>query len=291
MKRSSVFLAVALLGYLPVGAQQAQLHVPDALNVTIDTQQPSDAVSKYVFGSFIEHIGTLIYRSIWAELLDDRKFYFPITSTDAQTPRPQSGNPMRQQLRRWRPVGPDNVVVMDADQPFVGEHSPKILLDAATPHGISQSGFSLVGDKQYTGRIFLRGTPGTKVSVSLMWGSGASDKQTSSFTLTRDYKKFLLSFSAKADSANATLEIAGTGSGDFHIGAVSLMPADNVQGFRPDTIALLRQLHSGMWRLPGGNFLSDWNWYDSVGDIDKRPPMFDYAWKPCRPMMWVWTNS
>ena len=56
------------------------------------------------------------------------------------------------------------------------------------------------------------------------------------------------------------------------------MPADNVHGFRPDTIALLRQLHSGFWRLPGGNFLSDWSWYDSVGDPDRRPPMFDYAW-------------
>ncbi len=56
------------------------------------------------------------------------------------------------------------------------------------------------------------------------------------------------------------------------------MPDDNVQGFRPDTIALLRDLHAGMWRLPGGNFLSDWNWYDSIGDIDKRPPVFDNAW-------------
>ena len=185
---------------------------------------------------------------------------------------------MRQQLHKWRPVGPDNVVVMDADQPFVGEHSPKILLDGATPHGISQRGFSLVGGKEYAGRIFLRGTPGTKVSVSLSWGSDASDKQTTSFTLTRDYKRFPLSFSPKADSADASLEIAGTGSGDFHIGAVSLMPADNVQGFRPDTIALLKQLHSGMWRLPGGNFLSDWDWHDAIGDIDKRRPMFDYAW-------------
>ena len=61
------------------------------------------------------------------------------------------------------------------------------------------------------------------------------------------------------------------------------MPADNVQGFRPDTIALLRQLHSGMWRLPGGNFLSDWSWYDGIGDIDKRPPMFDHAWNAMQP--------
>ena len=74
------------------------------------------------------------------------------------------------------------------------------------------------------------------------------------------------------------MEITGTGAGNFHIGTISLMPADNVQGFRPDTIALLRDLHAGMWRLPGGNFISDWDWHDSVGDIDKRPPMFDHAW-------------
>lgn len=56
------------------------------------------------------------------------------------------------------------------------------------------------------------------------------------------------------------------------------MPANNVQGFRPDTIAPLRQLKSGFWRLPGGNFISDFNWYDSIGYRDKRPPDFDYAW-------------
>jgi len=27
---------------------------------------------------FIEHIGTTMYDPLWAEMLDDRKFYFPI---------------------------------------------------------------------------------------------------------------------------------------------------------------------------------------------------------------------
>lgn len=42
------------------------------------------------------------------------------------------------------------------------------------------------------------------------------------------------------------------------------MPADNVDGFRPDTVALLRQLHSGMWRLPGGNFHSVDQYIDNL---------------------------
>ena len=45
-------------------AQQAAPSVPDRLNVTIDTQQTADPVSKYIFGSFIEHIGTTIYHSM-----------------------------------------------------------------------------------------------------------------------------------------------------------------------------------------------------------------------------------
>jgi alpha-N-arabinofuranosidase len=278
MRKNRAIFTASLLGCLSAVAQHTQPNIPKPLIVTVNTQQTADPVSKYVFGSFIEHIGTLIYRSMWAELLDDRKFYFPISSQDSEPPRTQSGNPMRQQLRKWRPIGPDDIVVMDTDEPFVGDHSPKISLDAATPHGLRQAGLSVVSGKQYTGRIYLRGTAGTKVEVSLLWSAGNNDKQTTSFTLTKEYKKFPLSFSPKANSSDAALEITGTGSGEFHIGAVSLMPADNVQGFRPDTIALLKQLHSGMWRLPGGNFLSDWDWHQAIGDIDKRPPMFDYAW-------------
>jgi len=261
-------------------AQSAEMQVPSPIVVTVDVQQVAPPVSKYEFGMFIEHLRTLIYRSLWSEMLDDRKFFFPISSMEPDAPAPQQGSAFRNmQLRKWRPVGPDDVIVMDKDQPFVGGQSPRIELDSSTPHGIRQSGLALVKGKKYTGRIYLRGTSAAKVSVSLIWGEGTNDRQTVSIpTVTAKYKKFPLNFTFQADASDASLEIAGTGTGNFHIGAVSLMPADNLQGFRPDTIALLRQLHSGMWRLPGGNFVSDWNWYDSVGDIDKRPPMFDYAW-------------
>lgn len=251
--------------------------------VNIDAQQTADPVSKYVFGSFIEHIGNLIYRSMWAEMIEDRKFYFPIVAKDPEPPARPQGNPMRLQLWKWRPVGPDEVVVMDKDQPFVGDQSPRIALDSSTPHGIRQAGLALVNGKHYAGRIYLRATQGAKVKVSLVWGAGESDRETIAIgALSHEYKKFPLNFTPKADSADAALEITGTGTGDFHIGTISLMPTDNVQGFRPDTIALLRQLHSGMWRLPGGNFLSDWSWYDAIGDVDKRPPCSTTLGMPCR---------
>jgi alpha-N-arabinofuranosidase len=266
------------LGSMAIKGQSTNESAPQPIAASIDVQQTSEPVSKYEFGMFIEHIGALIYRSLWSEMLDDRKFYFPINSQPEEASGQRTGF-RGMQLRKWRPVGPDSAMTMDKEKPYVGEQSPRIDLDASAPHGIRQSGLALVKGKKYVGHIWLRGTPGTKVKVSLIWGEGERDRQILSIAaLPSTYRKFPLSFSSPADSATATVEITGTGSGNFHIGTVSLMPAENIDGFRSDTVALLRQLHSGMWRLPGGNFLSDWNWYDGIGDPDKRPPMFDHAW-------------
>ncbi len=277
--RIPLFAAAAFYTVLSAAAQQKEPGVADQLKVNIDTQQIGAPISKYLYGGFIEHGGTLIYRSLWSEMIDDRKFYFPISSEDTPEPANTSARPFRMPLRKWRPVGPNEAVVMDKDHAFVGEQSPRIQVDPSSPHGVRQTGLALVEGKQYMGRIYLRGTSGSKVTVSLVWGDGAGDRQSVSFaSLTNEYRKFALNFTAKANTAAGAIEVTGTGSGNFHIGAISLMPADNVQGFRPDTIALLRDLHAGMWRLPGGNFISDWDWHDSVGDIDRRPPMFDHAW-------------
>jgi len=274
--------AVLCLGSLAIKGQSDNESASLPIAVSIDVLQTSEPVSKYEFGMFIEHIGSLIYRSLWSEMLDDRKFYFPINSQ----PENLNGRPgfPGMQLRKWRPVGPDSAITMDKEHPFVGDQSPRIDLDASSSRGIRQSGLALVKGKKYIGRVWLRGTPGAKVKISLIWGDGDHDRQTASIAaLPSTYRKFPLSFTSAANSTDAALEITGTGSGDFHIGTVSLMPADNIEGFRPDTIALLRQLHSGMWRLPGGNFLSDWSWYDGIGDPDRRPPTFDYAWNAMQP--------
>ena len=60
------------------------------------------------------------------------------------------------------------------------------------------------------------------------------------------------------------------------------MPAD-IRGFRPDTVGLLKQLHSGIYRFPGGNFVSNHEWRDAIGDPDQRPPRWDYAWSALQP--------
>ena len=160
---------------------------------------------------------------------------------------------------------------MDREHAYSGEHSPLIKLDGAAPRGVAQAGIVLRKGRAYSGRVVLAGDVGANVTVSLVWGSGPADRQTVPIKgLQSTYAKFPLKFTAGAETDNGRIEIAGAGKGAFHIGAVSLMPADNIHG-RTDTTALLKAQRAGMYRWPGGNFLSAHEWLDAIGDVDKRP--------------------
>ncbi len=54
--------------------------------------------------------------------------------------------------------------------------------------------------------------------------------------------------------------------------------ADN-DGFREDVLDLVRQLNVPIVRYPGGNFVSGFNWEDSVGPRAERPRRLDLAWR------------
>src|ERR1043165_6063892 len=51
-----------------------------SLEVKLDPAKTGAPISPYIYGQFIEHLGRCIYGGIWAEMLEDRKFYFPITA-------------------------------------------------------------------------------------------------------------------------------------------------------------------------------------------------------------------
>lgn len=267
---------LSLLALAPAAASAADAPAM-TVEASVDLSQCAAPVSKYEYGMFIEHLGPLVYRTLWAEMLDDRKFFFPILEKNGEKPK-EPESPFRPRPHLWVPLGGESFVSMDKSAPFVGEQSPCVALDAAAARGMRQSGLFLAKGAAYTGRLYLRADKGAKVSVSLVWGPGAAERQTLVFTPGPSYGKYPLAFTAGAEAANGVLEISATGTGTLHVGAVSLMPADNVQGFRPDVVTLLRELHSGMWRLPGGNVISAWSWYDSVGDIDRRTPYFDPVW-------------
>jgi alpha-N-arabinofuranosidase len=281
-KNSAILLALLSLSIIS-SAQTRRI------NVTIDTSKTGTPISKNIYGQFLEHGGDIVNTGVWAELLADRKFYYPVSTTAPQPPPPMgnaAGNPRfrRPITRWWTPIGGDDAVLMDKKAPYTGEQTPLVKLDTKAVRGIAESGIVVRKGKSYSGRIVLAGAPGAVVKVTLIWGKETGDRQTVMIPgVASAYRKFPFKFQAQDDTDDARIEITATGAGSVHVGAVSLMPADNIEGFRAEVINALKQLHSGVYRFPGGNFVSSYEWRNGVGDIDKRPPIFDPVWHALQP--------
>lgn len=56
-------------------------------------------------------------------------------------------------------------------------------------------------------------------------------------------------------------------------------PTADRNGLRQDVIDLVRRLNVPVTRYPGGNFVSGFNWEDSIGPVAERPRRLDLAWK------------
>ena len=257
--------------------EAAQSGQNSTLSLTLDAYDFGQPISPYIYGEFIEHQGRCIYGGIWAEMIRDRKFYYPVDTLLYSDPEHKSP---------WRVIPIGSYVDMDSNHVFVGSHSPRINLDGLNPHGIMQDSLVLQKDKEYVGRIILSGDGSVVVKVSLIWGPGPEDRQTISINqLTQLYAPIPLHFTSKLGTGNAGLEIMAEGTGSVYIGTVSLMPADNVHGMRADVINLLTQLGGTIYRWPGGWFGNGYDWRKCIGDRDKRAPWLNgiYGTKQLEP--------
>lgn len=246
--------------------------------VTIHADRSGPAINPFIYGQFIEHLGRCIYGGIWAEMLEDRKFFFPVTAEY----NPYRGRRLDHPdfipvvgASPWQIIGPADGVAMEEKQPMVGRHAVR-LADGA---GIRQRDLALVEGKAYEGYVWLKAADGQpRVEVALVWGEQPESRQTARFeNLTAEYAKYSLRFTAGASTDGAMFEIRAAG-GPVVVGSASLMPADHVRGMRADTLALLKQLGATMYRWPGGNFVSGYNWRDGIGPRDFRPPRKNPAW-------------
>lgn len=53
----------------------------------------------------------------------------------------------------------------------------------------------------------------------------------------------------------------------------------NEQGFRTDVLEMVKEPQVPIVRYPGGNFVSGYNWEDSVGPVSERKRRLELAWR------------
>jgi alpha-N-arabinofuranosidase len=215
--RGNRFLVILLVASTALlGRAQTTNPAPTKASMTVNASKTGEPIHPYVYGQFTELLFNLFEKGVWAEMLSDRKFFYPVDSSEKLVPENRKRN-----FNRWRPIGPDGSVVMDRENPYVGEHTPLVKLEGAARRGIRQAGIPLRKGRSYTGSVVLSGDPAAKVEVSLVWGPNPGDRQSIPLPLlSAQYIKFPLPFVSGGDTEDGRLEIAGTGTGSFHIGVV-----------------------------------------------------------------------
>jgi len=235
-------------------------------DVKIDVKETKEPMSQYIYGQFIEHLGRCIYGGIWAEMIEDRKFWY--APGERESP--------------WRINGNKSQFYVDKTAPYVGNQTPVLSAGTAGSASLVQSGLGLKPNLDYNGHIVLKATPGINiVTITLLWGERSETDTIKG--LTNSFVSYYLKFRSGELTHNASIVIEPSGNGKIWIGTISLMPSDNIEGFRSDVIALLLELNAPVYRWPGGNFVSGYNWKDGIGDRDKRPPRKNPAWEGVEP--------
>jgi alpha-L-arabinofuranosidase len=244
------------------------------VDVKVDVGQKGAPINPMIYGQFIEHLGRCIYGGIWAEMLEDRKFYFEVTPDYAPYTRLQDTRFPVVGASPWEIVGNKKGLTMESEGSFTGDHTP--LLKAGT--GISQRDLSWQKGRGYEGYVWLKrsGEGLAKVSIRM---EGAGQAGVFEVVVTGDdYQRYPFHWVGSGDTAKGTFTVEVT-QGAALVGTASVMPDDNIKGMRADTLDLLKQLNAPIYRWPGGNFVSGYDWRDGVGDRDRRPPRRNPAWQ------------
>ncbi len=168
--------------------------------VTIDAAKTGTPMSKYIYGQFIEHLGRCIYQGIWAEMLEDRKFFW--TSAKANRRGRRSGRPDSVKMDTVRAVHRGAHASRDAQRQGARRDRPR-RLSPCRREGICRP------------RRPARRTRAPRPSRSaLIWGDGPDARQTFAVkAIGRDYKTYPFTFKAgRVDRERPSRDrVGGTG--------------------------------------------------------------------------------
>ncbi len=119
-----------------------------------------------------------------------------------------------------------------------------------------------------------------KVTIGLYLNK-AFGNPISEMTVTVDggvYKEYSVELNTGDFEGFATFAVSIEPGSNASFDGFSLMPVDNVDGWRKDVIDALKQIHVPIIRYPGGCFASFYNWRDGIGPRKDRRPVNSEYW-------------
>jgi alpha-N-arabinofuranosidase len=267
-------LFLALLGNTAQCA--AQEAAPPAVLTIHAEPLHTGRISPLLIGNFIELLDDVV-PAMWAEMLNDRSFegVEPLAKTYYYDSAPGLCD---------RPWDRNATWAYDHEKPFNGSGCAKLTATPERPATLSQSGLAVgtATTYRFTG-YFRADDPALTATVSLKsrlpdgtWFTLATAELPAFAT---EWRRTDLSLKSSGATDRAVFEVAVRGRGHVWADKLSLMPDDNVHGWRRDVVEVIRELHSPIIRW-GGSVVDPgrYRWKDGIGDRDLRTPFPNKVW-------------
>jgi len=272
MEKSIRYLLLTA-GFILFGA----LRLPAAAEVTVTIEaRPLNAgqIDPRIFGNFIELLDD-VGPGMWAELLNDRSF-------EGVTPAANwcyYDGSLDICDRKWDTNASWSRVT---DQPFNGAQCAK-LTAGSEPAILTQSGLSSRKGMDYHFSGYFRAEPGIKAGVRLKFRLPTGDWLTLASAelppLSAQWRRVSVTMTSLGDTDRAVFELRAQGEGSLWADRLSLMPADNLKGWRRDVVDATKAVRPGVIRW-GGSTVDPgaYRWKQGIGDRDLRVPFPNKNW-------------
>jgi len=270
---------------------------PIRIRVTSD-EMAAKPVNPLLYGNFIESGFGRQVDGMWAEMLFNRSFE-PVPPSKGKWLQYGPGEDLTTkpwwhsgyEENRWRlaPGNPEAQFLVSSYWGFHhGKHSANLVNESASRKALLvQDGLYLRPGATYRFRGYLK--PGRAASKAGA-GVGVTVALCPRGDLTRPLVERVspitkgpwLEFTAElpnpAYRGRASLVISIAPGTDIFLDDLSLVPADNLGGWRKDVVEGLERVHPTIIRFPGGCYASFFNWRDGVGPRSRRHPRQSDFW-------------
>ena len=245
------------------------------VSITIESDLlNSGLVDSKIFGNFIELLED-VTPGMWGELLSDRSFegILPAANWCYYDGSPDICD------RGWETNASWSVVT---DNPFNAARCAKLTADAQ-PARLTQSGLSARKDMKYVFTGYLRADTSVKAGVRLKFLLPTGEWMTLANAelpgLSGTWRKVSVTMTSRGETDRAIFELFANGTGSLWADKLSLMPADNLKGWRRDVIEVVKEVHPGVIRF-GGSCVDPghYRWKENIGERDKRVPWTNSPW-------------
>lgn len=269
MKQLNSFKALIILLVFSFNSYAQTGSPATTRKVSITVNKPTASISPDMWGIFFEDINFGADGGLYAELIKNGSFEFPM---------PMMG---------WR--DPDTeaqgvLLIVNQAAHGVNPRYAQLKLKGTGDFVLLNDGFRGIGiqkDETYNFSIMAKQLSGqTTVRLEMVNAKGTVVGKAEPVSINGDWKKYSLSFSAMDTAQKGKLRVIFNGNGELHMDRLSLFPQhtwkNRPNGLRNDLVQKLADLKPGFLRFPGGcivegrDLTNRYQWKTTVGVPEDR---------------------